>query len=343
MLRNRFAFRVGQVVPSHLICCRARHSVGPIPNDGTAAGGLFLWTLDGRPQVAMCVYPSTPTTFDHEFQSLSLFPLAASVDDESIWEPLEAGIEFLPLGNRLGTKLPHHSLDDFLDRLGGQHERFVQLGDFGDQRIDFTLRSCDGFTLLVRKRHATGTEIPATRASPCAKAFGEFSQAKSWRRTAAAIDTAIASLRRCCPPRTLRWIARVSSGTTPLVAFVPPSAPAISIGASDASHPVKKLKSSRIGRIAAIIRSMLGRSPRAVFDADDPRAFRGQSNHRGHVDRRSEQRNVVERDIDRDVIGDLAKVRVDPFAAEPVVERRDDGDGTNAHRAVRLHRRRSFP
>ncbi len=63
----------------------------------TAAGGLFLWTLDGRPQVAMCVYPSTPTTFDHEFQSLSLFPLAAKVEDESIWEPLKAGIEFLPL------------------------------------------------------------------------------------------------------------------------------------------------------------------------------------------------------------------------------------------------------
>jgi hypothetical protein len=67
------------------------------PERRTAAGGLFLWTLDGRPQVAMCIYPSTPTTFDHEFQSLSLFPLAANVDDDSIWEPLEAGIEFQPL------------------------------------------------------------------------------------------------------------------------------------------------------------------------------------------------------------------------------------------------------
>jgi hypothetical protein len=67
------------------------------PERRTAAGGLFLWTLDGRPQVAMCIYPSTPTTFDHEFQSLSLSSLSASVNDESIWEPLEAGIEFLPL------------------------------------------------------------------------------------------------------------------------------------------------------------------------------------------------------------------------------------------------------
>ena len=67
------------------------------PEPRTPAGGLFMWTLDGRPQVAMCIYPSTPTTFDHEFQSLSLWPLTASADDGSIWEPLQAGIGFQPL------------------------------------------------------------------------------------------------------------------------------------------------------------------------------------------------------------------------------------------------------
>lgn len=67
------------------------------PERRTAAGGLFLWTLEGRPQVAMCVYPSTSTTFDHEFQSLSLLPLVATVNDESIWEPRNGGVEFQPL------------------------------------------------------------------------------------------------------------------------------------------------------------------------------------------------------------------------------------------------------
>ena len=51
------------------------------------------------------------------------------------------------------------------------------------------------------------------------------------------------------------------SGTTPLVAFVPPSQPISSIGISAASQPVRKLKSGRCGRTAAIIRIMCGRSP----------------------------------------------------------------------------------
>ena len=51
------------------------------------------------------------------------------------------------------------------------------------------------------------------------------------------------------------------SGTTPLVAFVPPSQPINSMGMIAASQPVRKLNSGRSGRTAAISRIMCGRSP----------------------------------------------------------------------------------
>ncbi len=54
---------------------------------------------------------------------------------------------------------------------------------------------------------------------------------------------------------------RVSSGTIPLVACVPPSQPASSIGTSAASQPVRNEKSGRIGRTAAISRLMWEMSP----------------------------------------------------------------------------------
>jgi len=62
----------------------------------TRAGGMFLWTLDGRPQVALCVYPNNDR-YDYEFQSLSEWPLTASVGRAAAWEPAEAGIAFKTL------------------------------------------------------------------------------------------------------------------------------------------------------------------------------------------------------------------------------------------------------
>ena len=45
------------------------------------------------------------------------------------------------------------------------------------------------------------------------------------------------------------------------MALVPPSTPINSIGTNTASQPVRKAKSGRIGRTAAIIRIMNARSP----------------------------------------------------------------------------------
>src|ERR1035441_925486 len=51
------------------------------------------------------------------------------------------------------------------------------------------------------------------------------------------------------------------SGTTLLVALVPPSQPTISMGARQASQPVRKVKAGRMGPMAAIMRIMNERSP----------------------------------------------------------------------------------
>jgi hypothetical protein len=67
------------------------------PERRTHAGAMFLWTLDGRPQAAMCMYPNGEKRFDLEFQSLSSLPFSATSDGQSVWEPDEAGIEFHPL------------------------------------------------------------------------------------------------------------------------------------------------------------------------------------------------------------------------------------------------------
>ena len=50
-------------------------------------------------------------------------------------------------------------------------------------------------------------------------------------------------------------------GTTLLAALVPPSAPASIMGTSTQSQPVRKVKSGRMGRTAAIIRIMKATSP----------------------------------------------------------------------------------
>jgi len=101
---------------------------------------------------------------------------------------------------------------------------------------------------------------------------------------------------------TLRsYSLRVISGTTPLVAFVPPSQPIRIIGNSAASQPVRKQKSGRIGRTAAIMRIMFGRSPDESLIA----ATRGHSstNRRtvGTSMGEGEHGDVVQRDIDRGV------------------------------------------
>jgi len=67
------------------------------PERNTSAGALFLWTLQSRPQVAMCIYPTGPNDFDHEFQSLSQEPMKAYKSGVVLWSPLTPGLKWQDL------------------------------------------------------------------------------------------------------------------------------------------------------------------------------------------------------------------------------------------------------
>lgn len=65
------------------------------PERKTKAGSVFIWTdHDGRPAVAMCIYPSGGGAFDHEFQSLSTSAIQAKLGVSYVWWPREAGINY---------------------------------------------------------------------------------------------------------------------------------------------------------------------------------------------------------------------------------------------------------
>ncbi|QEG43608.1 hypothetical protein [Roseimaritima ulvae] len=68
------------------------------PERNSPAGGMFLWTLDGRPQVAMCMYPNLGN-YDMEFQSLSEWGLHARLGEQSIWHPADSDLEMRVLEN----------------------------------------------------------------------------------------------------------------------------------------------------------------------------------------------------------------------------------------------------
>ncbi|HEV7225031.1 MAG TPA: hypothetical protein VGN42_20165 [Pirellulales bacterium] len=63
-------------------------------------GALFLWTLDGRPAVAACVYNVGDTMIEHELQSLASTPLHATRRDKPVWTPPTAGVEFKPVPDK---------------------------------------------------------------------------------------------------------------------------------------------------------------------------------------------------------------------------------------------------
>lgn len=70
------------------------------PERRTSSGALFLWTGQGLPQAAMCIYPnpnSAGQVHDHEFQSLSTDLLSARADENLVWQPSTPGLEYRTL------------------------------------------------------------------------------------------------------------------------------------------------------------------------------------------------------------------------------------------------------
>lgn len=67
------------------------------PERQTPAGAMYLWTASGRPQAALCLYPSGEQVIDLEFQSLSEQALTADSNDQLMWQPAEPGIQWKPI------------------------------------------------------------------------------------------------------------------------------------------------------------------------------------------------------------------------------------------------------
>jgi hypothetical protein len=68
------------------------------PIRGTAAGSVFLWTLDGMPQAACCMYAYRMMevyAVDHELVSLATQAVEARYDGEPVWRCEQPGIAWL--------------------------------------------------------------------------------------------------------------------------------------------------------------------------------------------------------------------------------------------------------
>jgi hypothetical protein len=69
------------------------------PERSTVGGAAYLWTLDGRPQAVICLYPQKPNEKEIacECQSLSARPLSMTFDGDLVWQPTAAGMAFQSL------------------------------------------------------------------------------------------------------------------------------------------------------------------------------------------------------------------------------------------------------
>ncbi|MCD0458279.1 hypothetical protein [Roseiconus lacunae] len=66
------------------------------PERNTTVGALHLWTRTGRPEAALCIYPSLEKVH-LEFQSLSTSQLLANDSDRLIWQPNQPGVNWKDL------------------------------------------------------------------------------------------------------------------------------------------------------------------------------------------------------------------------------------------------------
>lgn len=73
------------------------------PVAGEIYGGLFIWTADGRPEIAASLFKwySPYTHMTHEFQSLSTDGIVGTKNGKTIWKCRAAGIQRKPVPEAL--------------------------------------------------------------------------------------------------------------------------------------------------------------------------------------------------------------------------------------------------
>ncbi|TWU15089.1 hypothetical protein [Allorhodopirellula heiligendammensis] len=100
------------------------------PERKTPAGALFVWTLNGRPEMVMSTYPTDAVgNFEHEFQSLSVNELVGTLNGRLIWEPRGDAIQWQQVSDKIPVgKTPSMRLVQ-MRRIAGLYTASLKFGD----------------------------------------------------------------------------------------------------------------------------------------------------------------------------------------------------------------------
>lgn len=93
-------------------------------------GAVFIWTLDGRPEVAACLFNLSGMHHD-EFQSLSNEPLIVERNEQEVWYPSEAGVSWQSLAE---APVPADSADARLLQMRSLARQFRAIQSGGPPR-----------------------------------------------------------------------------------------------------------------------------------------------------------------------------------------------------------------
>jgi hypothetical protein len=110
------------------------------PEAGHVHGNLYVWTRDGRPLVAGCLFnwfSPRATVMEHEFHSLAEKPLSASFHKKPVWKTGEAGLSFADIP---GAAAPAASDAQRLFQMKQLAREFSASGNFGTNVNDLELR-----------------------------------------------------------------------------------------------------------------------------------------------------------------------------------------------------------
>jgi hypothetical protein len=110
------------------------------PEAGQVHGNVYLWTRDGRPQAAGCLFNwfSPPAArMEHEFHSFAEGPLSAKFHGNTVWKTSEPGVRFSDVP---GAAAPAANEAQRLLQLKQLAKEFSGAGKFPTNASDLALR-----------------------------------------------------------------------------------------------------------------------------------------------------------------------------------------------------------
>jgi hypothetical protein len=105
----------------------------------TSNGAVFLWVVDGRPEVAASLYRYTyggKMIEDHEFQSLATIGLTATRNGQTVWAPRTGGVNLIPIP---GAARPAATPAERLRQMQALAREFHAFFDTADNKSELRL------------------------------------------------------------------------------------------------------------------------------------------------------------------------------------------------------------